>query len=222
MQGAIGYQAQIQEWTKYINFEISQEQPRRARLLYERAMASSLEAENDTELWLRYTAFILDHLKDASLVRAKFEQKLTYAGLLSAKNQVDLLIESAIFEEMQSNSLRARRIYEQLDQEIGPGLIRATIARINFEKRQGNVDKARELYFKAFKSALERNNSPAVTYIATQYARFLAFKCGDHSRALEILNQAISNPACTNKVLILSYVNLARSLTVPDSAQLIK
>ena len=112
VQGAIGYQAQIQEWTKYINFEISQEQPRRARLLYERAMASSLEAENDTDLWLRYTTFILDHLKDASLVRAKFEQKLTYAGLLSAKNQVDLLIESAIFEEMQSNSLRARRIYE--------------------------------------------------------------------------------------------------------------
>jgi len=180
-----------------------------------------MEAENDTELWLRYTTFIQDHLKDASLVRAKFEQKLKYP-LLPVKDQVNLLIENAIFEEMQSNSLRARKIYEQLDQEIAPGLIRATIARINFEKRQGNADKARELYFKAFRNALEKNNSPAVTYIATQYARFLAFKCGDHTRALDIFNQAISNPACTNKVLILSYVNLARGLNLPDSAQLIK
>lgn len=112
VMGGSSSKGQIEEWTKYINFEISQEQPRRAKLLYERAMSSSIEAENDTELWLRYTGFIQDHLKDASLVRAKFEQKLKYSDLLSAKNKVDILIENATFEEMQSNSLRARKIYE--------------------------------------------------------------------------------------------------------------
>lgn len=97
---------------KYINFEISQEQPRRAKLLYERAMSSSIEAENNTELWLRYTSFILDHLKHATLVRAKFEQKLKYSDLLSAKTKVDILIESATFEEMQGNVMRAKKIHE--------------------------------------------------------------------------------------------------------------
>lgn len=67
-------------------------------------MSTSIEAENDTELWLRYTNFIQDQLKDASLVRAKFEQKLKCSDLLSAKSKVDILIENAAFEEMQSNS----------------------------------------------------------------------------------------------------------------------
>lgn len=94
--------------------------------------------------------------------------------------------------------------------EIAPGLVKAAIARINFEKRQGNVDRARELYRTAFTGALHRGDSLAVTYIACQYARFMAHKCNDVQRAHEIFNQAISNPQCANKVLYLSYVNLAK------------
>lgn len=96
------------------------------------------------------------------------------------------------------------------------------MARINFEKRQGNTDRVRELYYKAFNSALDKNDGMAVTFIATHYARFLAYKCNDSVRALGIFNQAISNPACANKVLFLSFVGLARGLNLPDSAQQIK
>jgi hypothetical protein len=96
------------------------------------------------------------------------------------------------------------------------------MARINFEKRQGNSDRVRELYYKAFNNALDKNDSLAVTYIATQYSRFLAYKCNDHVRALGIFNQAISNPSCANKVLFLSFVNLARGLNLPDGPQQIK
>ena len=92
---------------------------------------------------------------------------MKFSELLTPKSKVDILIEHALFEEMRQNSLRAGKIFEQLDLEIAPGLVRAAIARINFEKRQGHVDKARELYFKAFKGALEKNEGLAVTYIAT-------------------------------------------------------
>lgn len=51
---------------------------------------------------------------------------------------------------MQSNIPRARKIFEQLDTEIAPGLVKASIARINFEKRQGSVEFARQLYYDAF------------------------------------------------------------------------
>ena len=98
--------------------------------------------------------FIQDDLKDIQLVRAKFEQKRNESALMTPSQKVDLLIENALFEELQQNAMRARKLYEQLDQDIAPGLIKATVARINFEKRQGNVDMARELYFNAFTAAL--------------------------------------------------------------------
>jgi len=121
------------------------------------------------------------------------------------------LIENAKFEEVNGNSPRARKIYEQLDTEIAPGLVKAQLARINFEKREKNLDKARELYSNAFNQALKKNNSLAVTVIATQYARFLSSKCLDHNRAMLVFDQAVSNKACASKVLYLQYVNLARS-----------
>lgn len=64
------------DWVKYVNFEIQDGQLKRAKMVYERALSSSLEMENDAEFWLLYTNFIHEQLKDPSLVRAKFEQKL--------------------------------------------------------------------------------------------------------------------------------------------------
>lgn len=80
-------------------------------------------------------SFIQDELKDTSLIRAKFEQKRNNSNLMVPSQKVDMLIENALFEELQQNPMRARRLYEQLDQEIAPGLVKANIARINFEKR---------------------------------------------------------------------------------------
>lgn len=69
---------------------------------------------------------------------------------------------------------------------------------------------------------MDKNDALAVTYIATQYSRFLAYKCNDHVRAVGIFNQAISNPACANKVLFLSFVGLVRGLNLPGGSQQIK
>ena len=96
------------------------------------------------------------------------------------------MIENALFEELQSNIPRARKIYELLDQEIAPGFVKSQIARIIFEKRQGNSDKANELYYQAFNKAFEREDSLAVAHIACIYARFLAFKCSDPASAFDV------------------------------------
>lgn len=129
------------------------------------------------------------------MARILFEQKLNGSDsqFLKASDKIDILIENAKFEEMSSNSMKARKIYEQLDTEIAPGLVKATLARINFEKRENNMDKAKELYFNAFQNSLKKNDGLAVTVIATQYARFLSQKCNEHGRALDIMEQAVSN-----------------------------
>lgn len=75
-------------------------------------MGSTLELQNDFALWMKYAEFIQDKLKDASLMRAKFEQKLSNSKLLATKDKVEILLEHALFEEMQAGIPRARRILE--------------------------------------------------------------------------------------------------------------
>ena len=65
-----------------------------------------------------------------------------------------------------------------------------------------------------------------VAYIVVQYARFLAFKCLDSPRAVEIMNQAIAKCQQSTgsaysrgaKTLYLSYVNFLKHLeaVIPD------
>ena len=56
------------------------------------------------------------------------------------------MIENALYEESQHNIPRARKILEQLDSEIAPGLVEARFALIQFEKRQSNLDVVSQLF----------------------------------------------------------------------------
>ena len=61
--------------------------------------------------------------------------------------------------------------------------------------------------------AIESGQAEAVTYVVLPYARFLAFKCSDANRAVEIMNLAISkSQGWASKTLFLSYVNLLKHL----------
>jgi hypothetical protein len=67
------------------------------------------------------------------------------------------MIENALFEEEQQQYIKARKIYEQIQNELAPDYIKSLIAFINFEKRQNNTEKVKELYFKAFGASLARD-----------------------------------------------------------------
>jgi len=86
-----------------------------------------------------------------------------------------------------------------LEQDIAPGLLKATIGRINFEKRQGNTEKARELYSNAVSAALNKKDKLQVAYITTQSAQFLSTTCKDLTKALGVYNQATMNSECCSK-----------------------
>jgi hypothetical protein len=125
---------------------------------------------------------------------------------------MELLLEQAAFEEEQNQIQKARKIHENLQNEISPDCIKTLIAFISFEKRQNNTEKVKELYFRAFSTARE---TETIAYIAVQYARYLAFKCNDPNRAVDTMNQAISKSSTSSrgsKTLFLSYVNFLKHL----------
>ena len=121
------------------------------------------------------------------------------------------MIENALFEEEQNQAKKAEKIYESLTSEVAPGHIKSMIAFINFEKRQKNDEKVKDLYFKSFSAAISKNDSQAVTYLGVQYARFNAFNCNDVVRACDILNQSTS-AIKSSKVLFLSQANFLKHL----------
>lgn len=43
--------------------------------------------------------------------------------------------------------------------------MKTLMAYINFEKRQGNTEKVKELYFRAYSTSLEGGESERVTYV---------------------------------------------------------
>ena len=129
------------------------------------------------------------------------------------------MLENAKFEEIVANPQKARKIYEKLTIDIAPGLIKAMLERINFEKREKNFDRAKELYSITFTQNLTKCNPLAVTVVAIQYSRFLSQKCHEHKRALDILEQAVSAKDCANKILYLNYINLAK--LHPDTQNLV-
>lgn len=158
-------------------------------------MSKSLEVQTNVRFWIKYVQFLYTQMaaeQGKTTARILFETKLNDkdAQFLSNAEKIDILLENARFEEITNNSLKARKIHEQLCTEIAPGLIKTILERINFEKRERNFDKAKELYFSAFQSNLDKNNVLGTTVIALQYSRFLSSKCHEHTRALEILKTA--------------------------------
>jgi hypothetical protein len=126
---------------------------KRAKLLYERAL---IQLDKDRAFWLQYVRFIEKTMKDPQLVRAKYENRIKMSSGASKYEMLEIMMEQALFEEEQSQIQKARKIYDTLVNEIAPDLIKTIVAFINFEKRQGNTEKVKELYFKAYSTALEK------------------------------------------------------------------
>ena len=75
------------------------------------------------------------------------------------------MIENALFEEDQQQINKARKIYENIQNEVAPDYLKSLIAFINFEKRQNNVEKVKELYYRAYSNSLNNNEIETVAYV---------------------------------------------------------
>lgn len=57
----------------YINYEIEQGELKRATFLYERALSSSEDMQNNIQMWVSYMNFIQEKLGDVTTAKAKYE-----------------------------------------------------------------------------------------------------------------------------------------------------
>jgi hypothetical protein len=48
---------------------------------------------------------------------------------------------------------------------VAPDYLKSLIAFINFEKRQNNVEKVKELYYRAYSNSLNKNEIETVAYV---------------------------------------------------------
>jgi tetratricopeptide (TPR) repeat protein len=196
---------------EYAVFELlDMKSPARAKFVYQTAL---LEPSADITVWIAYINFLSKEMRDIGSARATFEKCRQVlekdTGRLS--DLIALYLENAIFEEENSQIQKSRKIYETLTQEIAPGNLKSMLAFTSFEMRMSNTERAKDLYFKAFEKAINKQDSRAVTLISVKYARFLAFKCNDVQRACEIIDKAI-NSVKPSKVLYLSQLNLMKHL----------
>lgn len=63
-------------------------------------MGSHIDLQNSYPLWQSYAEFIQEKLKDVTLMRAKFEQKLANSKLMGVKDKIEIFLENAMFEEI--------------------------------------------------------------------------------------------------------------------------
>merc|ERR1719158_1482630 len=108
-----------------------------------------------------------------------FEQKLKHSNQLPPKDRVKLLVENGLYEEQQANVPRARKIFEQLETEVAPGLLQAIMARIDFEKRQGNKEVVSQLFAQTLQRAIETKNNLQVTFVGCKFAQYLVTEAKD-------------------------------------------
>jgi len=106
-------------------------------------------------------------------------------------------------------SRKQGKIYERVENEIAPGLLKSVNCFINFEKRCQNFDKAQELFEKAINDCYDRKDNSSLSFLVTQYSRFLEQKKGNLEKAIEVYERAIDF-APTYMDLYLSYINFLK------------
>ena len=124
------------------------------------------------------------------------------------------MIENALFEEDQKQAAKARKIYEQIQSEIAPDYIKNLIMFINFEKRQNNTEKVKELYYRVYSNAINESKMElqvqTLNYIVFQYARYLTFTCKDTQGASNIIKQALMKTRYSSKAFLLNSMSFLK------------
>jgi tetratricopeptide (TPR) repeat protein len=133
-----------------------------------------------------------------------------------------MMIESAKFEEDQGNIAKAKKILEQLDQQIAPGLLRARMARVNFETARGNLELASGLLDQSLQEAISKKDKLGVTFLTIQYARFLQDKLKREEEAHELFKQALNDKENGNKVLYQGYVTMVLRSGLQGQDQIVR
>ncbi|KAK3816710.1 MAG: hypothetical protein J3R72DRAFT_461126 [Linnemannia gamsii] len=155
---------QLSNWRRYLDFEETEGDVERIRVLYERCLVTCALYE---EFWLRYGAWArslgdLDHLQDI----------YSRAVVMVPSSNPSLALTLAMIEEERGDNEGARRQYQNTLERL-PGHIETIVRFANFERRISPNDLAAAELVYASQLGLDNVDEMTQTSIVTLYAKFL-------------------------------------------------
>lgn len=169
---------QLQNWRKYLDFEVSQGQHERVVILYERCLMPCAMYE---EFWLSYARYMESHSVEAA--RSVFER----ACLIHLPVKFTLHLQWALFEEKHGQLDSVRAIFCNLENVL-PGVVMVRLRRVNFERRNGNLQEAERL----LREAAQNSFPPEIaSFYSVKLARLLLKLRRDPEKAREVLIEAL-------------------------------
>ncbi|XP_077143801.1 pre-mRNA-processing factor 39-like isoform X2 [Ranitomeya variabilis] len=183
---------QLQNWRKYLTFEKSQGQHDRIVVLFERCLIPCAMYE---EFWLSYAQYMEGQSVEAA--RSVFER----ACRTHLPRKFTLHHQWAFFEEKHGELDSARAILHNLENVL-PGLVIVRLRRVNFERRNGNLQEAERL----LREAVQNSGIPGVAaFYTVKLARLLLKLKKDPEKARDLLMEALEkepNIPCLHECLL--------------------
>ncbi|XP_075043852.1 pre-mRNA-processing factor 39-like [Mixophyes fleayi] len=189
---------QLQNWRKYLDFEISQGHQERIVILFERCLMTCALYE---EFWLAYARYMEGH--SVEVTRSVFER----ACRIHLPVNVNLHLHWAVFEEKHGNVDSARAVLCNLE-SVMPGLAMVRLKRVSLERRHGNLQGAERLLKEAVQMSA---GTELVVFYAVKLARLLLKLQRDPEKAREVIIEALQkHPDNIRLYLCLLEIDISR------------
>lgn len=193
--------AALKNWHRYLDYEEAAGDDARCEVLYERCL---IACANYEEFWLRYANWTA---KTKGVEAAN--QVFTRAVTIFLKYRASIYLEHASFLEANGKIAEAREAYLKVLNSVAPNLVEALLRYCNFERRQGELEAAKQWYQRGIE--LHTAQPDVFGHIATSYAMFLLKSVGDVDLARTAFEEAVKTKS-TSLPLWLSYVHFEISV----------
>ncbi|XP_053576082.1 uncharacterized protein LOC128665868 isoform X2 [Bombina bombina] len=170
--------AQLQNWRKYLEFEMSQGKHERIVMLFERCLVACAQYE---EFWLAYIRYMESYSVDAA--RSIFQR----ACQTHLPQKPSIHLHWAAFEEKHGCLESARSVLSTLE-EVVPGLALVRLRRASLERRGGNLAEAEKLLLEAL---IKTSDTELEVFYAIKLARFLLKVQGNPEKAVNVLSKVL-------------------------------
>ncbi|KAM5138187.1 pre-mRNA-processing factor 39-like, partial [Mantella aurantiaca] len=198
---------QLQNWRKYIEFEVSQGQHERIVFLFERCLMTCSLYE---DFWLLYANYMEGHSVEAA--RSVFER----ACRIHLPQKYSIHLQWSAFEEKHGCLDSARAILCQLENVI-PGLAIVRLRRVGLERRNGNLQEAERLLKEAAQISA---STKMASFYAVKLSRLNLKLRKDPQKATAILNEALKKDP-NNPILHMCMLEVEMSRDDGEGAPLV-
>ncbi|CAD5224698.1 unnamed protein product [Bursaphelenchus okinawaensis] len=196
---------QLNNWYKYIEFEIAEKKRKRIQMLFERCVIACALYE---EMWVQYATY-LDSVKDTEGARDVFKR----AAEVHCSKKPGIHLAYSLFEEKHGDSSTATAILYDFDRRC-PGYAAINLRKINVSRRKNGRDKNPDYsstVSKFEKLMNEPGNSRRVSsFYAMKLARIHLKLKHDRKAAEKVVKEAISRDK-DNLQLYMTLVDIAFS-----------